>query len=186
MLQVLEDHFRPSSISNTFATLLSLFNDRQSNMEGIHQFHSCFEGHLLALSCSLVAIPPILQVMLFLWAIHSRYQDLLNQFASKQKICHLPQLILWWPTLNIWMNLLWLGQMAKQSVPYTLPVLRPRQQQLPTAAVGSIAPRGRGYLHWNHLVFCLAGVGPSKEVSTAASATQKTIITHSNIPCSLS
>jgi hypothetical protein len=28
MLQVLEDNFRPSSISNTFTTLLSLFNDR--------------------------------------------------------------------------------------------------------------------------------------------------------------
>jgi hypothetical protein len=40
MLQVLEDHFRPSSISNTFATLLSLFNGRQSNTEGIHQFCS--------------------------------------------------------------------------------------------------------------------------------------------------
>jgi hypothetical protein len=29
MLQVLEDHYRPSSISNTFTTLLSLFNDKQ-------------------------------------------------------------------------------------------------------------------------------------------------------------
>jgi hypothetical protein len=85
MLQVLEDHFRPSSISNTFTTLLSLFNDRQGDTEGIHQFCSRFEGHLLALSCSLVAIPSILQVMLFLWAIHSHYQDLLNQFVTKQK-----------------------------------------------------------------------------------------------------
>jgi hypothetical protein len=33
----------------------------------------------------LVAIPPILQVMLFLRGMHSRYQDLLSQFASKQK-----------------------------------------------------------------------------------------------------
>jgi hypothetical protein len=33
----------------------------------------------------LVAIPQILQVMLFLCAIHLRYQGLLNQFASKQK-----------------------------------------------------------------------------------------------------
>ncbi len=38
-----------------------------------------------ALSCLLVAIPPILQVMLFLWGMHSRYQDLLSQFASKHK-----------------------------------------------------------------------------------------------------
>ncbi len=85
MLQVLEDNFCPSSISNTFTTLLSLFNDRQSNMEGIHEFCLQSEGNLLALSRSLVAIPQILQVMLFLRAIHSCYQDLLNQFASKQK-----------------------------------------------------------------------------------------------------
>jgi hypothetical protein len=85
MLQVLEENFRPSSISNTFTTLLSLFNDRQSDKEGIHEFRSRFEGHFSALSRSSVAIPQILQVMLFLRALHSRYQDLLNQFASKQK-----------------------------------------------------------------------------------------------------
>ncbi len=85
MLQVLEDNFRPSSISNTLTTLLSLFNDKQSNKEGIHEFCSQFKGNLLVLSCLLVAIPQILQVMLFLRAIHSGYQDLLNQFASKQK-----------------------------------------------------------------------------------------------------
>ncbi len=39
----------------------------------------------MALSCLLVAIPQILQVMLFLRAIHSHYQGILNQFASKQK-----------------------------------------------------------------------------------------------------
>ncbi len=85
MLQVLKDNFCPSSISNTFTTLLSLFNDRQSDKEGIHKFCSHFEGNLLALSCSSVAIPQILQVMLFLRAIHSCCQDLLNQFVSKQK-----------------------------------------------------------------------------------------------------
>jgi hypothetical protein len=85
MLQVLEDNFRPSSISNTFTTLLSLFNDRQSDKEGIHEFCLHFEGNLSALSCSLVAIPQILQVMLFLRTIHLRYQGLLNQFVSKQK-----------------------------------------------------------------------------------------------------
>ena len=85
MLQVLEDNFCPSSISNTFTTLLSLFNDRQSDTEGIHKFRLQFEGNLLALSRSLVAIPQILQVVLFLRAIHLRYQGLLNQFVSKQK-----------------------------------------------------------------------------------------------------
>ncbi len=85
MLQVLEDNFCPSSISNTFTTLLSLFNNRQSDTEGIHEFCLQFKGNLLALSCLLVAIPQILQVMLFLHAIHSHYQGLLNQFAFKQK-----------------------------------------------------------------------------------------------------
>ena len=85
MLQVLEDHYRPSSISNTFTTLFSLFNDEQSDTEGIHEFYSSFEGNLLVLSHSSVAIPQILQVILFLRAIHPHYEGLLNQFASKQK-----------------------------------------------------------------------------------------------------
>ena len=85
MLQVLEDTFRPSSISNSFTTLLALFNDTQGDKEGLHKFQSRFEGHLGALSRSSVAIPPILQVMLFLQALHARYGDLLSQFALKQK-----------------------------------------------------------------------------------------------------
>jgi hypothetical protein len=85
MLQVLEDHFRPSSISNSFANLLALFNDMQGKKESIHKFWSQFEGHIGALSWLLVAIPPILQVMLFLWGMHLRYQDLLSQFALKHK-----------------------------------------------------------------------------------------------------
>jgi hypothetical protein len=40
MLQVLEDHFRPSSISNSFTTLLALFNDTQGKKESIHEFQS--------------------------------------------------------------------------------------------------------------------------------------------------
>ena len=38
MLQVLEDNFRPSSISNSFTTLLALFNNTQGNKETIHEF----------------------------------------------------------------------------------------------------------------------------------------------------
>jgi hypothetical protein len=85
ILQVLEDNFRPSSISNTFTTLLALFNTTQGDKEGLHEFCLHFEGHLAALSQSLVAIPPIPQVMLFLHALHSRCHHLLTQFASKQK-----------------------------------------------------------------------------------------------------
>ncbi len=73
MIQVLKDNFNPFSISNSFTTLLALFNDTQGDKEGIHEFRSRFEGHLGALSRSSMAIPPILQVMLFLRAIHARY-----------------------------------------------------------------------------------------------------------------
>ncbi len=76
MIQVLEDNFRPSSISNSFTTLHALFNDTQGDKEGIHKFRSQFEGHLGALSRLSVAIPLILQVMLFLRAIHACYKDL--------------------------------------------------------------------------------------------------------------
>jgi hypothetical protein len=85
MLQVLEDHFCPSSISNSFTTLLALFNDTQGKKESIHEFWSQFEGHIGVLSWLLVAIPPTLQVMLFLQGMHSRYQDLLSQFVLKHK-----------------------------------------------------------------------------------------------------
>ncbi len=85
MLQVPEDNFRPLSISNLFTTLLGLFNYTQGNKEGIHEYWLHFEGHLGALSWLLVNIPPILQVMLFLQAMHSRYHDLLSQFATEHK-----------------------------------------------------------------------------------------------------
>jgi hypothetical protein len=85
MIQVLEDNFCPFSISNSFTTLLSLFNNTQGNKEGIHEFWSWFEGQLGALSRLSIVIPSILQVMLFLCAMHSCYADLLSQFASKHK-----------------------------------------------------------------------------------------------------
>jgi hypothetical protein len=85
MLQVLENNFCPSPISNTFTSLLALFNTTQGDKEGLHKFRLHFEGHVAALSQSLVAIPPILQVMLFLCALHSPYNDILTQFGSKQK-----------------------------------------------------------------------------------------------------
>jgi hypothetical protein len=78
MLQVLKDHFCPSTNSNSFTALtalLSLFSDTQGNKESIHEFWSRFEGHMGALSCLLVAIPPILQVMLFLRGMHSHYHS---------------------------------------------------------------------------------------------------------------
>jgi hypothetical protein len=68
-----------------FTTLLALFNDTQGDKEGIDEVRSWFAGHLGALSRSAVAIPPILQVMQFLQAMHSHYADLLSQFATKHK-----------------------------------------------------------------------------------------------------
>ncbi len=75
MLQVLKDNFHPLSFSNLFTTLLALFNNTQGNKEGIHKFWLRFEGHLGALSWLLVNIPPIIQVMLFLQAMHSHYHS---------------------------------------------------------------------------------------------------------------
>jgi hypothetical protein len=50
-----------------------------------YKFWLQFEGHLGALSLLSVSIPPILQVMLFLWAMQSCYHNLLSQFATKYK-----------------------------------------------------------------------------------------------------
>jgi hypothetical protein len=83
MLQGPKNNFRPYSISNSFTTLLVLFNDTQGKEEGIHEFRSWFEGHLGALSRLSVAIPLILQGMFFLRTMHARYADLLTQFVSK-------------------------------------------------------------------------------------------------------
>jgi hypothetical protein len=43
------------------------------------------EGHLHDMSWSTVSIPPILQAMLFLRALHPCYKAMIDLFASKQK-----------------------------------------------------------------------------------------------------
>jgi hypothetical protein len=186
MLQVLEDNFRPSSISNMFTTLLSLFNNRQSNTEGIHEFCLQFEGNLLALSCSLVAIPPILQVMLFLRAIHSHYQDLLSQFASKQKDLSAATID------SVVADAKFMDEFA--TVGSNGRAIRLSSTSRSLAAATAVTDRS-GKEHcspWEWLstvsrpIFCLAGVSPSKGGSTAASATRKTNIIPSNVPCLLS
>jgi hypothetical protein len=84
MLATLEAHFKPATFSHTFAALLSLINDKQSE-EGIREFRAHFEGHLYDMSRSAVSIPPILKAMLFLQALHPRYKAIIDMFASKQK-----------------------------------------------------------------------------------------------------
>jgi hypothetical protein len=84
MLAALETNFKPATFSHAFATLLSLVNNKQAE-EGIHEFLACFEGHLHNMSRSTVSIPPILQAMLFLWALHPCYKAIIDLFTSKQK-----------------------------------------------------------------------------------------------------
>ncbi len=84
MVAALEANFKPATFSHAFATLLSLVNNKQAE-EGIHEFRACFEGHLHDMSWSTVSIPPVLQAMLFLRALHPRYKEIIDLFASKQK-----------------------------------------------------------------------------------------------------
>jgi hypothetical protein len=85
MLAVLDQHCRPDTISNAFSTLMSLFNDIQGPSEPILEFRSRFDGMVLDMSRSKILLPPILLVVLFLRALHSRYSDILDQFRSRYK-----------------------------------------------------------------------------------------------------
>jgi hypothetical protein len=85
MLAMLDQHCCPDTISNAFSTLMSLFNDVQSPLEPILEFHFWFDGMVLDMSCSKIFLPPIFLVMLFLCALHFRYSDILDQFWSWYK-----------------------------------------------------------------------------------------------------
>ncbi len=104
MLQLLKNNFCPSSIFNTFTTLLALFNTTQGDKEGPHEFRAQLEGHMSTLSQPSKTIPLILQGMLFLCAMHSRYQDFLTQFASKQKDLPSAMIDSMWLMLSSWMS----------------------------------------------------------------------------------
>jgi hypothetical protein len=84
MLAIPEANFCPNTFSCAFATFLSLVHDKQDE-ESIHEYRACFEGHLHNISWSMVSIPPILQAMLFLQALHPRYKAIIDLFASTQK-----------------------------------------------------------------------------------------------------
>ena len=58
MIDVLNRHCRPDSVTNAFTTLMSLFNDVQGGTEPIMEFWSCFEGMGMDMSRCKVAIPP--------------------------------------------------------------------------------------------------------------------------------
>jgi hypothetical protein len=85
MLAVLNQHCCPDTIANAFSTLMSLFNDVQGPLEPVLEFRSRFDGMVLDMSRSKIILPPILLVMLFLCALHSRYSNILDQFRSRYK-----------------------------------------------------------------------------------------------------
>jgi len=85
MIDVLNCHCRPDSVTNAFSTLMSLFNDVQGDSEPIVEFRSRFDGMIMDMRRCKVVIPPLLLVMIFIRALHSRYSDILDQFRSRYK-----------------------------------------------------------------------------------------------------
>jgi hypothetical protein len=85
MIDVLNRHCRPDSVTNTFATLMSLFNDVQKDTEPIVEFRSRFDGMILDMARGNIIIPPLLLVMIFIRALHTQYSDILDQFRSRYK-----------------------------------------------------------------------------------------------------
>ena len=57
MIDVLNRHCRPDSVTNAFTTLMSLFNDAQGDTEPILEFRSRFEGMVMDMSRCKVVIP---------------------------------------------------------------------------------------------------------------------------------
>jgi hypothetical protein len=85
MLAALNQHCQPNSIANAFTTLIALFNDSMTNSKEIMAFCLRFDGMVNNMAPCKITIPPILLVMFFLWAMHPRYKDLLEQFSSQYK-----------------------------------------------------------------------------------------------------
>jgi hypothetical protein len=71
MIDVLNRHCRPDSVTNAFTTLMSLFNDIQGDTEPIVEFRSCFDGMILDMARGKIIIPPLLLVMIFIRALHT-------------------------------------------------------------------------------------------------------------------
>jgi hypothetical protein len=85
MIDVLNRHCRPDSVTNAFTALMSLFNDVQKDTEPIVEFCSRFDGMILDMARGSIIIPPLLLVMIFIRALHTQYSDILNQFRSCYK-----------------------------------------------------------------------------------------------------
>jgi len=85
MLAALMQHCRPDTVTNAFSSLLSLFNDVQGENESILEYRSRFDGLTLELNQCRVIIPPLLMILLFVRALHSRYECIVKQFRSRSK-----------------------------------------------------------------------------------------------------
>jgi hypothetical protein len=85
MLAVLIQHCRPDTVSNAFASLISLFNDVQGELEPILEYPLRFDGLTLKLLRCKVVLPHLLSVMLFLCALHVCYADIIEQFRTHFK-----------------------------------------------------------------------------------------------------
>jgi hypothetical protein len=80
MLAAHNAYCHPDSIANAFSSLLSIFNKLRGKNEPILAFCSRFDGLILEMARCNVVIPPLLLVILFLRALHSRYSDIVEQF----------------------------------------------------------------------------------------------------------
>jgi hypothetical protein len=85
MLATLTQHCRPDTVSNAFASLLSLFNNVQGKSEPILEYCSRFDGLTQELLRCKVVLPHLLSVMLFLRALYICYADIIEQFCTHFK-----------------------------------------------------------------------------------------------------
>jgi hypothetical protein len=82
ILAALNAYCHPNSVANTFSSLLLIFNKLQGKNKRILAFRSCFDGLIFEMAHCKVVIPPLLLIMLFLWALHSCYSDIADQFRT--------------------------------------------------------------------------------------------------------
>ncbi len=78
MLATLMQHCCPDTVTNAFASLLSLFNNVQGDLESIIEYRSQFDGLTIELAHCKVIFPSLLLVMLFLCALHGRYSSIVE------------------------------------------------------------------------------------------------------------
>ena len=101
-----------------------------------------------------------LQSLLFLRAIHPRYEGLLNQFASKQKDLLPHPLIRSCRMRNTWMVSFLLAPRANQVSLLQLLVLLLLRLLLPIKTAKSIALHGSGWRRTRQAAFHLVGAAP--------------------------